>query len=140
MLNLLQTISSLIFRFHKVIATASLILAILSSILIFRIDIKTDIMDALPAENPVVNTFINFIDDFGSMSNLIIVLKSTDKKVEEYIGLAEYIGKRLEKSPFIEYADYNILNLNKGITAGNFPLFLNREALEKLKEDLQRKA
>ena len=133
MLNLLQTISSLIFRFHKVIVTASLILVILASILIFRIDIKTDIMDALPAENPVVNTFINFIDDFGSMSNLIIVLKSTDKKVEEYIGLAEYIGKRLEKSPFIEYADYNILNLNKGITAGNFPLFLNREALEKLK-------
>jgi len=86
MLNLLQTISSLIFRFHKVIVTASLILVILASILIFRIDIKTDIMDALPAENPVVNTFVNFIDDFGSMSNLIIVLKSTDKKVEEYIG------------------------------------------------------
>lgn len=136
MLNFVKRINSLVNKFHKGILITSIILTILSSALIFKIEMKTNLLDALPAKNPDVDAFMNFIADFDSMSNLIIVLKSKHKKVDEYIELAEYIGRRLEGSSLIEYADYNILHLNKEIVAKNFPLFLNKDALEKLKKRL----
>lgn len=129
---ILEKISLLVFRFHKGILIALGLLTLFTTILIFRIDIKTDILDALPTKNPTIDIFVEFLNDFGSIDNLVVVLKSKDKKVDNYIELAESIGKKLKDSPLIEYVDYNILNINKEIFAKNFPLFLDKYALNSL--------
>ncbi|MBI5047563.1 MAG: MMPL family transporter [Deltaproteobacteria bacterium] len=136
MTNLLKKISSFVFRFHQAILVSSIILTILTTALIFRIDIKTDILDALPAKNPAIDTFVNFLNDFGSMDNLIVVLKSKDKKVDEYFELTESLSRRLKDSPLIEYVDYNIVQLDKEMMIKNFSLYMDKHALEELKTRL----
>jgi len=132
----LKKLSSLVFRFHKAVLISAISLTILTTALIFRMDIKSDILDALPAKNPAIDTFVNFLNDFGSMDNLIVALKSKDKKVDEYLELAESLAKRFKDSPLIEYVDHNIVQSDKEIMAKNFPLYMDKHAFEDLKKRL----
>ena len=99
-------------------------------------DIKSDILDALPAKSPAIDTFVNFLNDFGSQDNLVVALKSKDKKVDEYLELAEALAKRFKDSPLIEHVDYNIIQSDREIMAKNFPLYMDKHAFEDLKKRL----
>ncbi|MBI3397770.1 MAG: MMPL family transporter [Deltaproteobacteria bacterium] len=134
--NLLKKTSSLVFRFYKVILISASLLTFLSTLLIFRIDLKTDILDALPSKNPAIDVFVSFLNDFGSIDNLVIVLKSKDKKIDDYLEIAESLAKRLKGSPFIEYVDYNILHANRELMLKNLPLFLDKNSLDTLRKRL----
>lgn len=134
--DLLKKIGSLVFNFYKVILISASLLTILTTALIFRIDLKTDILDALPSKKPAIDVFVDFLNDFGSIDNLVIALKSKDKKIDDYLALAESLGKKLKESAFIEYVDYNILQTNREVMLRNFPLFLDKNSLDALRNRL----
>lgn len=140
-LNLSRKTNSIIFGFYKVILAASVFFTIIGIAVISRLDIKTDIFDALPSKNPAIDDFVDFLNDFGGIDNLVIALKSKDKKIDDYLEVAESVGKKLKESHLIEYADYNIIQTtNKELIFKNFPLFLDAEGIDALKKKLSRQS
>lgn len=132
----LKKLSSFVCRFHVLTLIVLGLLTVTSASLVFKIELKTDIMDLLPQGNQAMDRFRNLAKDFGSLDNLTIVIASKDKKALEYSALAEDIANRLTLSGLVEYADYNALNRNSGLLAGKFTLFLDRSGIEKLKNRL----
>ncbi len=132
--KLLKKLSCFVCRFHVLTLIALGALTVLSAFLVFKIELKTDLMDLLPRNNPAMDRFRDLTKDFGSLDNLTIVIASKDKKALEYSALAEDIAKRLTSSGLAEYADYNALNLHAGLLA--FTLFLDRPGVEVLKNRL----
>ena len=132
--KLLKRLSSFVCRFHVLTLIGLGALTVLSAFLVFKIELKTDLMDLLPQNNPAMDRFRSLTKDFGSLDNLTIVIASKDKKALEYSALAEDIANRLTLSGLAEYADYNALNRNTGLLA--FTLFLDRPSVELLKNRL----
>ena len=58
-------------------------------------EIKTDIIDVLPTNNKNVNQFKEFLQKFSAMDNLIIVVKSKTKPIDEQTNLIEDLAKKL---------------------------------------------
>ena len=137
MQNFLKRLANWIFYYHKGIVLFSLIITILSALLVFRITIKTDMLDVFPTKNPFIKTFVDFLNDFGSIDNLIIVLESDAFSVDSHIEFAELLAEKLKVAPFVKDIDYNIFHTKGDIFFKNFPLYIdNQLGFDSLKKKL----
>ncbi|MFQ5900932.1 MAG: RND family transporter [Thermodesulfobacteriota bacterium] len=138
MQRFLKRLSSWIYLYHKGIVLFASLITILTTLSIFRLNIRTDILDVLPTKNPSIRVFVDFLNDFGTIDNLVIVLESDDNTVDEHFELVELIVERLRNAPFIEDIDYNILHAKGGLFLKNFPLYMDsRKGFDLLKERLK---
>ncbi len=140
MSTFLRILAGFIFRHHKPIALLSIAMGIASIFLIARIELKTDILDVLPANNPMVEPFKEFIEDFGSTDNLIVVLETAPGEVLNYLELAGELSERIAKSGMTEYVDYTVMENDIGLLVRNYPLFLDQLGLERLSERLKQRS
>ncbi|MBI5235983.1 MAG: MMPL family transporter [Deltaproteobacteria bacterium] len=132
--KILKRLGSLACRFHVLTLIALGALTVFSASLVFKIELKTDLMDLLPRNDPSMDRFRELSKEFGSLDNLTIVIASKDKKALDYSALAEDIAKKLTSSGLAEYADYNALTLRPGLLP--FTLFLDPPGMESLKNKL----
>lgn len=131
-------LSAFIIRYHKSIVIFSVLLGLLSFFFVQKLEFKTDILDVFPANAPKIESFKDFIADFGSNGNLIIVLEAKDKDMLAHLDVAESVASRFEASPLINYVEYNVFASSKGLMLRNFPLFLDGEGLGLLGQRLSR--
>ena len=64
------------------IAVAVLLAAVASGGIVARIPVRTDLLDVLPEGNPTIRAFRGFLDDFGMMDGLVLVVSSRDPSPE----------------------------------------------------------
>ncbi|MCP3677403.1 MAG: MMPL family transporter, partial [Deltaproteobacteria bacterium] len=113
-------------------------MAISSVFLIARIELKTDILDVLPASDPRVEPFKEFIQDFGSTDNLIVVLETAPGEVLNYLEMAEELSRSITASDKTEFVDYRVMNSDMGLLVKNYPLFLGQKGLDRLSDRLRK--
>ncbi len=133
-----KSLSAFIIKYHKAIAIFALLLGSLSFFFVQKLEFKTDILDVFPANAPKIEPFKDFITDFGSNGNLIIVLEARDKDMLSHLDIAEDIAARFDRSPLINYVEYNVFASSKGLMLRNFPLYLDGEGLGLLGRRLSR--
>lgn len=134
--KILKWLAGLILRSHTYVLAVTGVLTVGAVFMILRLEIKPDIMDVLPAKNPAIETFTDFIKDFGTTDNLIIVLESKGKKADDYFETAAALSDRLLETGLVDFVDYNALGDDYSVMAARFPLYLDRAGLAQLKERL----
>ncbi|HYL80320.1 MAG TPA: MMPL family transporter [Candidatus Acidoferrum sp.] len=117
-------------------AIACLVLAVLSAIVVAQIPITTDILDVLPDKNPAIVAFTDFLQDFGVLNGLVLVVESEDRSVESLIGTVQTLGEGLAASPYVASVDYNLLRSDSRFVAEHFPVYLQPNGIERLAKRL----
>ena len=132
----LRTLSGFIFNYHKPITLLSLALAVASVFLVLKIELKTDILDVFPSNSEKIRPFKEFIEEFGSTDNLIVVFEKRDGSVLSHIDMIDSFAEKLAASDMTDFVDYRITGEEMGLVAKNFPLFLDKRGLDRLEERL----
>lgn len=132
----LKKIAYGIFVYHKWIVIIFALITVISLITIFHMEIRSDIIDVLPAKNKTVAQFKDFMEKYGTMDNVIVVIESDSNRIEEQIDLIDDLAKRLTASPLIEYVDDSPLKSQSDFFLKYFPLLLDESGLKSLIEKL----
>ncbi|MBN1411204.1 MAG: MMPL family transporter [Spirochaetales bacterium] len=112
-----EGLSHFIFKFHKIIPVFALILLILSFWAADNLEIKTQIKDLLPADNPKVQNYETIIEHFSGGTSVIITVEGRNKG--QMIEAAEAFVAEVRNNP----------DLMKNIRAIN--LKMDKEFMEK---------
>lgn len=131
-----QRLAQFITGHYRLLALASVTLAIISVSLVLRIEFKTDMLDVLPSNDPNITRFKDFLEDFGSADNLIIAIETKDGNVFEHIDVVENLAEKLTSSEYVEYVDYNALKFKPELLLKRFPLFLGPAESDELDKRL----
>jgi hypothetical protein len=107
------------------IAVAFLIAAAASGGIVARMPVRTDLLDVLPEGNPTIQAFRGFLEDFGMMDSLVLVVSSREKSPDRLIEAVETIGEELAASPRIASVDYNLLRSGGRYVGEHFPVYLD---------------
>lgn len=132
----LKKIAHLVFLYHKFIVIVFCFLTGISLFTIFNMKIKSDILDVLPKGNKTVVHFRDFMEKYGVLDKVVIVLESGNNTIEEYVDLIENLAGKLSKSPLVEYVDYSPLAFKSDFFLKHFPLYLDERGLKQLQERL----
>jgi uncharacterized protein len=133
---LLRTLARFVVSYHKFLTVVFVILTAVSLITVANMEIKTDVIDVLPNDNETVARFKDFMQDYGVLDNITLIVESENSPVEEHLDLVESIAERLKTSPLIDFVDYSPLTANNEFFFRHFPLFLDESGLRQLRERL----
>jgi hypothetical protein len=128
-------------RYRLIFVLTALLLAgsVLSSL---RLRFDTEILNLLPQDDPVVRTFRQTLEEFGSLDLLLVVVRIPEGEVvEPYLTFADRLALGLEELDEIERVDYRIGELEELIDVF-FPqafLFLDEEGRRRVEEKLEEK-
>ncbi len=137
---LLKKISHFISLYYKFIVFAFTLLIVISTFTVFKMEIKTDIIDVLPKGNSTVTQFRDFMEKYGALDYITIAIESDNNSIEDHIDLIEDIAEKLKKIPLIEYVDYSTFAFS-GMYQNtplrkHFPLLLDENGLKQFSERL----
>lgn len=95
-------------RYYLVFAlTAVVSLLALASARNLRFD--TQILNLLPPDDPDVHTFLEAIEDFGSLEHLLVVVRLPSNQVlDPYLDFIDQLGPRLEELSEVESVEYSL--------------------------------
>ncbi len=118
------------------IAVGFLLAAAASGAIVARIPVRTDLLDVLPEGNATIRAFRGFLDDFGMMDGLVLVVSSRDPSLEALVAAVEAMGEELSASPRVASVDYNLFRSGGGLVAKHFPAYLDAPAVARLSDRL----
>jgi hypothetical protein len=73
------------------IAVVCLLAAAVSGAAVSRIPVRTDLLDVLPEGNRTIRAFRGFLEDFGMMDSLVLVISSRERSQDLLIQAVETI-------------------------------------------------
>jgi uncharacterized protein len=115
------------------------VLAAASALLVTRLTFDTDMLNLLPRNNPVVRSYIETLQDFGSQSFLLVAIEIPEgAAVDPYESLADELAARLRKVPELRNVQHRIGDPVE-LMRTFFPksvLFLDAKGRERLAEKL----
>ena len=146
----LEGLASLVSKYHKAIVAAWVVFGVVATLFVVKLELKTDLMDVLPADDPKITPFKEFLADFGSMDNLVVVVESSgvessSKETGEVgdilvtLDAVEALADALAASELVEYVDYRVVGDDGGLFLKYFPLFLGEKGLHLLAKKLSPK-
>ncbi len=95
-------------RYRLIFAVFGLLVAV-SAVLILRLSFDTDMLNLLPRRDPVVKAYVDTLQDFGSQTFLLVVVKVPEGKVlEPYESLVDDLAGRLAKVPELRNVQHRI--------------------------------
>lgn len=118
------------------IAVVFLLLAAVSGAVVARIPVRTNLLDVLPEGNPTILAFRGFLEDFGMMDSLVLVVSSRERSPDRLIQAVETIGEELAASPRIASVDYNLVRSGGRFVGEHFPAYLDSGGVDRLSERL----
>jgi len=84
-------------------------LVVLSGLLITRLSFDTDMLNLLPRNNPVVHSYIETLQDFGSQAFLLVAIEIPEGAAPDpYESLADDLAVRLAKVPELRNVQHRI--------------------------------
>jgi hypothetical protein len=116
------------------IAVAVLLVAAASAGVVARIPVRTDLLDVLPEGNPTIGAFRAFLEDFGMLDSLVLVVSSREGSPDRLIQAVEAIGEELAASPRVASVDYNLLRSGGRFVGEHFPAYLDSGGVALLSE------
>jgi predicted RND superfamily exporter protein len=114
------------------IAAAFLLAAAVSGVVVSRMPVRTDLLDVLPEGNPTILAFRGFLEDFGMMDSLVLVVSSRDGSPDRLIQAVETIGEELAASPRVASVDYNLVRSGGRFVGEHFPAYLDSGGVARL--------
>lgn len=139
MTTLLQRFGRFAGRRWGVVFAAAAAFVFASIVATSRLEFQTDVLDLLPKHDPVVSTFRETLEHFGSIDVLLVVVRIPEQaNLDSYEAFADRLGERLETMPDFEYVDYRIGDPDELLRRllPNALLFLDAEALATLEPRL----
>jgi predicted RND superfamily exporter protein len=125
---------------YRLVFTVFGILAALSVLLITRLSFDTDMLNLLPRNNPVVHSYIETLQDFGSQSFLLVTVEVPEGAVvDPYESLVDDLAPRLAKVPELRNVQHRIGDPVE-LLQTFFPkslLFLDQKGRDRLAEKLR---
>jgi len=115
---------------------ASAAAAIIFILFIGRIEIKSDMMDVMPADNPSMKIFTEILNDFQKINSLTVVVDAGTDEIEQHVEFLEMLAQRILKSTLVKDVDHSFINVPWEFLFKHFPLFLDEEGLLLLKQKL----
>lgn len=116
------------------IAVAFLLAAAASGAVVARMPVRTDLLDVLPEGNPTIRAFRGFLEDFGMMDSLVLVVSSREGSPDRLIQAVETIGEELAASPRVASVDYNLVRSGGRFVGEHFPAYLDAGGVGRLSE------
>lgn len=132
----LKKIASFVFLYHKTIVVAFSLLTAISLFTVFNMKIKSDIIDVLPKGSKTVAHFRDFMENYGVLDKVVIVLESDSNSIEEHTGVIDTLSGKLSKSPYVEYVDYSPWAIKSDFFVKRFPLYLDAQGFKLLQQRL----
>jgi predicted RND superfamily exporter protein len=125
---------------YRLVFTVFGVLAALSVLLITRLSFDTDMLNLLPRNNPVVHSYIETLQDFGSQSFLLVTVEVPEGAVvDPYESLVDDLAGRLQKVPELRNVQHRIGDPVE-LLQTFFPkslLFLDQKGRDRLAEKLR---
>jgi hypothetical protein len=125
---------------YRLVFTVFGVLAALSVLLITRLSFDTDMLNLLPRNNPVVHSYIETLQDFGSQSFLLVTVEVPEGAVvDPYESLVDDLAPRLAKVPELRNVQHRIGDPVE-LLQTFFPkslLFLDQKGRDRLAEKLR---
>ena len=118
------------------IAVVVLLAAAISGGIVARMPVRTDLLDVLPEGNPTIRAFRGFLEDFGMMDSLVLVVSSRERSPDRLIQAVETIGEELAASPRVASVDYNLARSGGRFVGDHFPAYLDSGGVGRLSERL----
>jgi len=104
--RILKKIARISYHKYRLVLSIALILTIVSLLLSFRLELKTDVIHLLPPESKAAKVFCRAISSFGTFDYLIALVQGED--VKELEDFSDSFASELKKSDLIESIDYKI--------------------------------
>lgn len=128
MSRLLAGLARLARRRYRVIFAVFAVLVALSAVAISRLSFDTDMLNLMPRRDPTIRSYIEMLQDFGSNTFQLVVVKLPEGAVPEpYESLADDLAAGLAQLPEIKSVQHRLGNLEE-LLATFFPksvLFLD---------------
>jgi len=118
------------------IAIVCLGLAAAAALLVSRIPLTTDLLDVMPQGTPSIVAFMDFLQDFGLMDGLVIVVEAEEQSGDALVATVQTLGEQLSASPYVASVDYNVLRSGLRFVGEHFPVYLDGGAIASLAERL----
>ncbi len=96
-LKLMNGLADFVIRYHRVIPIVGLVLFILSIVAASSIEVKTQIKDLLPEDNPQVKSFEEVNEHFFGGTSVIVTIEGNDRK--EMARCAEAYAEAVRANP-----------------------------------------
>src|SRR5476649_930238 len=90
----------------------AIVAAVGGVLLVSRVSFDANILRLLPRGSPSVRSFEIFLQDFGSLDHLYIVVESADA-ISEHSGLVDAYVAQLRRAPEIESVDAQLFESGK---------------------------
>jgi len=95
--RVMGALANFVIRYHKVIPVLALILFVLSIVAASTIEVRTQVKDLLPEDNPQVKAFEEVNDLFHGGTVVMITIEGTDR--QEMITCAENYAQEVRANP-----------------------------------------
>ncbi len=96
-------------RRYRALFVAAAVLVVLCVLSAVRLRFDTEILNLLPANDPVVTTFRSTINDFGSLDYLLVLVRlPADVPLDPYLAFVEELGASMEALEEIDHVDYDL--------------------------------
>ncbi len=96
-------------RRYRLVFLVTTLLVLVSMFLGSRLTLDGDILNLVPKNNRVINTFKEAIKDFGGLDYLLVLVEAREgqgsEDLEEY---ADLLAARLQKVPTIRYVEHKV--------------------------------
>jgi predicted RND superfamily exporter protein len=134
--RILKKVSGIVFAHYRSIAFLFVLLTAGSVYTFLKMDLRTDLIDVMPGDNPKVAQFKDFLKEYKVLEAVTVIITSETNKIDEYPEVLETLAAKFSKSPLIERVDYSVAGGKSGFFLRNFPLFLDQTAIRQLSERL----
>ncbi len=129
-------------RYRRVFAVSAVLLA-LAVVSASQLKFDTEVLNLLPQDDPVVVTFRETLEEFGSLDFLLVVMRIPEEApLDPYLELADEMGPALESLETVQYVDYRVGDLD-ALAEQFFPhalLFMEPGELEEVARRLSDEA
>ncbi|MCG2676980.1 hypothetical protein L6386_00215, partial [bacterium] len=76
--RILKKIAQISYHRYRLVLSIALVLTIVSLLLSFRLELKTDVIHLLPPESKAARVFCRAISSFGTFDYLIVLIQTAD--------------------------------------------------------------
>jgi len=96
-------------RRYRVVFLATLLVTLVSVWLGGRLTLDGDVLNLVPRNNRVINTFREALQDFGSLDYFLLLIEARKgQSVEELQDFADRVAEELQHAPSIQYVEHKI--------------------------------
>ncbi|HHL39933.1 MAG TPA: hypothetical protein ENJ37_05455 [Deltaproteobacteria bacterium] len=116
----------------KVIVAACAAVGLVCLVLVLRMELRTDMLDVLPSDDPATEALRGFLDTFGAGDNLIVVVERSDgAAVTADLEAVDDLAARIRATGLVEFVDFRVHG-SASLVMEAFPLFLDEKGLDEL--------